>query len=39
MPHLNGIDVARKLREIDCAVALIFVTNMAQYAICGYEVR
>ena len=39
MPHLNGIDVARKLREIDSAVALIFVTNMAQYAICGYEVN
>lgn len=39
MPHLNGIDVARKLRETDSAVALIFVTNMAQYAICGYEVN
>lgn len=38
MPHLNGIDVAHKLREADSTVALIFVTNMAQYAICGYEV-
>lgn len=39
MPHLNGLDVARRLREIDNSVALIFITHMAQYAICGYEVN
>ena len=39
MPHLNGIDAARRLRESDESVSLIFVTNMAQYAICGYEVN
>lgn len=38
MPHMNGIDVAKKLREKDEKVALIFVTNMVQYAIRGYEV-
>ncbi len=38
MPHLNGLDAARRLREIDEDVALIFVTNMLQYAINGYEV-
>lgn len=38
MPHMNGIDVAKKLRQKDDKVALIFVTNMVQYAIKGYEV-
>lgn len=38
MPHLDGIETARKLRGIDPSVALIFVTNMIQYAINGYEV-
>lgn len=39
MPEMNGMDTARKLREIDPVVVLIFVTNMAQYAIKGYEVN
>ena len=39
MPHLNGMDAAARLREIDPRVCLIFVTNMAQYAIKGYEVN
>lgn len=38
MPGINGIDTARKLREIDSNVTIIFVTNIAQYAINGYEV-
>ena len=38
MPHIDGLNTARKLREFDSAVALIFVTNMIQYAINGYEV-
>lgn len=38
MPDLNGMDASRKLREVDSAVVLIFVTNMAQYAVKGYEV-
>lgn len=39
MPHLNGLDTARRLRQVDEDVALIFITNLAQYAIKGYEVR
>jgi len=38
MPHLDGMTTAQKLRELDEHVCLIFVTNMAQYAIKGYEV-
>lgn len=38
MPHIDGIETARKLREIDERVVLIFITRMAQYAISGYEV-
>lgn len=39
MPHMNGLDTARRLRQVDEDVALIFITNLAQYAINGYEVR
>lgn len=38
MPYLDGLETARKLREVDANVCLIFLTNMAQYAINGYEV-
>ncbi|WP_407270436.1 LytR/AlgR family response regulator transcription factor [Radiobacillus sp. PE A8.2] len=38
MPYMNGMDMARKLREIDSEVIIIFVTNMAQFAVKGYEV-
>lgn len=38
MPGTNGIDTARRLRKIDTSVTIIFVTNIAQYAINGYEV-
>ena len=38
MPGMNGMETARALRQTDPAVLLIFVTNMAQYAIFGYEV-
>ena len=36
---LNGMDAAIRLREIDKEVMLVFVTNMVQYAVKGYEVR
>lgn len=39
MPHMNGMETAEKLRQMDENVCLIFVTNMAQYAIKGYEVN
>ena len=38
MPGTNGLDAARKIRETDGQVMILFVTNMAQYAINGYEV-
>ncbi len=39
MPHMDGITVAEKLRKIDNRTVLIFVTNMAQYAVKGYSVN
>ena len=39
MPHLNGIDFAKKIREVDQEVIIIFVTQTAQYAIEGYQVN
>ena len=38
MPGMNGMDAAQKLREKDTDVTLIFITNMAQYALRGYTV-
>ncbi|WP_230202401.1 LytR/AlgR family response regulator transcription factor [Paenibacillus ihumii] len=38
MSHLNGMEAAIKLRKLDDVVTLIFVTNMAKYAVKGYEV-
>jgi len=39
LPGLNGMQTAKKLRELDQEVAVIFVTNLAQYAVEGYEVN
>lgn len=39
MPGLNGIETAKELRRVDGNVVLMFITNMAQYAIHGYEVE
>ncbi len=38
MPGINGMEAAKRLREMDREVALVFVTNMANYAVKGYEV-
>lgn len=38
MPHMDGLKTARRMREMDAHVPLIFITRMAQYAINGYEV-
>lgn len=38
LPLFNGVEVARQLREIDSVVTLVFITNMEQYAVNGYEV-
>lgn len=39
MPHMDGMTAARQIREKDQALGIVFVTNMAQYAIRGYEVN
>lgn len=39
MPHLDGMSAAEILRKSDKDVILIFITNMAQYAIHGYAVQ
>ena len=39
MPHMDGMECARRLRERDEQVPIIFITSMAQYAIRGYEVE
>ncbi len=39
MPAPDGMATARKLREFDGNIFIIFVTNIAKYAICGYEVN
>lgn len=38
MPGMNGLEAATKLRRVDENVILVFTTNMAEYAIKGYEV-
>lgn len=39
MPHSNGMEIARRIRETDQRCVLIFTTNMVQYAVQGYEVE
>ena len=38
LPKTSGRDAAALLRRVDQSVSLIFVTNMAQFAVKGYEV-
>lgn len=39
MPYVDGMEVAKKIREIDEKTVIIFVTAFAQYAVNGYDVR
>ena len=39
MPIINGMDAARKIRAKDEDVIIIFLTQLAQYAVKGYEVH
>ena len=39
MPLLDGISTAKRVRETDKTVQILFLTNMAQYALNGYEVE
>lgn len=38
MHFLDGMTTAKLIRETDPDVTFLFITNMAQYAIWGYEV-
>lgn len=38
MEHLDGMETARRIRRQDHSVTLVFITNLARYAIQGYEV-
>ena len=38
LPHLNGMELAKKIREKDNNVIIIFCSNLAQFALKGYEV-
>lgn len=38
MPEMNGYDACKKIREIDNDVTIVFVTQLTQFAIKGYEV-
>lgn len=39
MPYMNGMDAARSVRKKDGEVVIVFITNMANYAVQGYEVE
>ncbi|WP_062051540.1 LytTR family DNA-binding domain-containing protein [Bacillus sp. JCM 19034] len=38
LPFIDGMSAAEEIRKIDSKVVIIFITNMAQYAIQGYAV-
>ena len=39
MPLMDGLETARRLRQIDNKICLLFITRMAKYAVEGYEVN
>ena len=39
MPLMNGMETAKRLRQVDNKICIIFITKMAKYAIDGYEVN
>lgn len=39
MPELDGMSAAQRIREMDSKVIIIFITNLAQYALKGYAVN
>lgn len=38
MKFMDGMAAAEEIRKMDSEVIIIFITNMTQYAIRGYEV-
>ncbi len=39
MPQMSGIETARDIRRMDEDVIIVFITNLAQYALNAYEVN
>lgn len=39
MPYMDGMELARSIRKSDPHAVIVFITNLAQYAINGYEVN
>lgn len=39
MPGINGIETAKEIRKVDTRAIIMFITNLAEYAIHGYEVE
>lgn len=39
MPLVNGMEVAKRIRQTNSRTVIIFITRMAQYAIQGYDVQ
>lgn len=39
LPGMDGMQAVKKLRTLDKTVAVVFVTNLAQYAVKGYSVH
>lgn len=39
MPQMNGLAAASRIREVDQQVIIIFITDLAQYALQGYRVQ
>ena len=39
LPVMDGMDMAKRLRAMDEKAVIVFVTQMAQYAVKGYEVN
>ncbi|MFJ2369259.1 LytR/AlgR family response regulator transcription factor [Microbacterium sp. NPDC087665] len=38
MPHVDGMTAARRIREVDAQVIIVFVTSSPHYAVSGYQV-
>ena len=38
MKFIDGMSAAKRIRELDSEVIIMFITNMTNYAIMGYEV-